>query len=60
MAVFYFFYGTQVYEFERPELQAKPGASLEVVGTKTTLLIKSSSTKMILLNQTKTSVVIDR
>ena len=30
MAVFYFFYGTQVYEFERPELQDKRGGCDEM------------------------------
>jgi len=48
MAVFYFFYGTQVYEFERPELQAKAGAKLEIVGTKATLLIKPSKTSVVI------------
>lgn len=48
MAIFCFFYGTQVYEFERPELQAKAGAKLEIVGTKTTLLIKPSKTGVVM------------
>lgn len=58
MAVFYFFYGTQVYEFERPELQAKAGAKLEIVGTKATLLIKPSKTS-VKLRSNETSVVMD-
>jgi len=59
MAVFYFFFGAQAYEFERPELQTKAGARLEIVGTKATLLIKPSKTS-IKLRSNKTSVVISK
>lgn len=51
MAVFYFFYGTQVYEFERPELQAKAGIKAEVVGMKRTLLVNPSKTRVVVVKR---------
>lgn len=57
MATFYMFFGAQAYEFERPELQAKAGAKIEIVGTKATLLIKPSKTS-VKLRSNETSVVI--
>lgn len=48
MATFYMFYGTQAYEFERPEIAAKPGAKLEIVATKYTLIIKPFATKVVI------------
>lgn len=47
MALFTFFYGSQAYEFERPEIVAKPGAKAEIVGKKYTLIIKPSITKAV-------------
>lgn len=47
MTVFAFFYGAQVYEFERPEIQAKAGVKAKVVGTKRTLLVKPSKTRVV-------------
>lgn len=48
MATFYMFYGTQAYEFERPEIAAKPGAKLKIVATKYTLIIKPFATKVVI------------
>lgn len=48
MATFYMFFGAQAYEFERPEIVAKPGAKLEIVATKYTLIIKPSTTKVVI------------
>ena len=39
MATFYMFFGAQAYEFERPEIVAKPGAKL---------IIKPSTTKVVI------------
>ncbi len=43
MAVFTFFYGAQAYEFERPEIIAKPGAKVDIVAKIYTLTIKGVS-----------------
>ena len=51
MAVFYFFYGTQVYELERPELQEKAGIKAEVVGMKRNMLIKPSKSRVVVVKR---------
>lgn len=50
---YYFFYGNQVVEFERPkvpEIIAKKGIKLEMVGSIYSVLVKSSNTKAVVLN----------
>lgn len=48
-----FFYGTQIVEFERPdvpEIVAKKGIKADIAGSKYTLNIKSSQTKVVVAN----------
>lgn len=48
MQKFYMFYGSQAYEFERPEIIAKPGARAEIAGKVYTLILKPSTTKAVI------------
>lgn len=53
MEKYYFFYGSQVEEFERPkvpEIIAKKGIKAEIVGRKYNLNIKPSKTKVVVKN----------
>lgn len=53
MEKYYFFYGNQVKEFERPmvpDVVAKKGIKTEIVGKKYDLKIKPSKTKVVILN----------
>ena len=49
MAKFTFFYGTQAYEFERPDIVTKPGAKVQVTRKTYTLAIKPTSTKVVIV-----------
>lgn len=53
MEKYYFFYGTQVIEFERPEVPeivSKKGIKLEIVGKKYNVEIMPSKTKVVIVN----------
>lgn len=53
METYDFYYGTQLVEFERPEVPeivAKKGIKAEIVGSKYSLVIKPSNTKVVILN----------
>lgn len=53
MKMYDFFYGTQVVEFERPEIPeivTKKGIKAEIAGSKYTLKINASTTKAVILN----------
>ena len=50
MEKYYFFYGTQAVEFERPavpEIVVKEGIKADIVGKKYSLDIKVSTTKVV-------------
>lgn len=53
MEKYYFFYGSQVEEFERPKVPetiAKKGIKADIVGKKYNLKIKPSNTKVVVKN----------
>ncbi len=53
METYDFFYGTQLTEFERPEVPeiiAKEGIIANIVGSKYSLIIKQSNTEAVILN----------
>lgn len=53
METYDFYYGTQLVEFERPEVPeivAKKGILADIAGTKYSLIIKPSNSKVVVLN----------
>jgi hypothetical protein len=53
MAKYYFFFGTQAYEFERsdvPEIISKKGIKAKISDSKYKLADKPSKTKAVILN----------
>lgn len=51
--VYDFYYGTQLVEFDReevPEIVAKKGIDFKLVGSKYTLKIRPSNSKVVVLN----------
>jgi hypothetical protein len=53
METYDFYYGTQVAEFERPEIPdiiAKKGIKANIAGSKYTLTINPSKTEVVILN----------
>lgn len=45
---FYMFLGAQSYEYDRPEIIAKPGAKVEIAGKIYSLILRPSTTKVVI------------